>query len=299
MSLAARRGAGAVDSDRQVLHVLNRLAFGPTARRLRLCQDGRGRALHRRATRSREYPRAVRAAPSLGPAQHAGPRRGRAAAVLRPAAPGERASSRPSRRSRRNSSGRRWSSGKRRRRAILRAVLSRRQLEQVMVNFWFNHFNIFAGEGLERIWIGNYEERAIRPYALGRFRDLLFAVAKHPAMLVYLDNTQNTALAAQRRGDRLEREFRARGHGAAHPRRRWRIYPGRRRDPGARLYRVADQSADSQRVSRRRRGLRRHAPRLRPKVFLGRKLRRARPGRGRGGARYSGVEPGHRAAYRL
>ncbi len=89
---------------------------------------------------------------------------------------------------------------------IFRAVLSRRQLEQVMVNFWFNHFNIFAGEGLERIWIGNYEERAIRPYALGRFRDLLSAVAKHPAMLVYLDNTQNTALAAGGR-DRLNENF--------------------------------------------------------------------------------------------
>ena len=73
---------------------------------------------------------------------------------------------------------------------VLEAVLSRRQLQQVMVNFWFNHFNVFAGKGLDRVWIGNYEEQAIRPYALGRFRDLLFAVAKHPAMLIYLDNTQ-------------------------------------------------------------------------------------------------------------
>lgn len=76
---------------------------------------------------------------------------------------------------------------------VLEAVLSRRQLQQVMVNFWFNHFNVFAGDGLDRVWIGNYEEEAIRPHALGRFRDLLFAVAKHPAMLVYLDNTQNVA----------------------------------------------------------------------------------------------------------
>jgi uncharacterized protein (DUF1800 family) len=76
---------------------------------------------------------------------------------------------------------------------VLKAVLSRRQLEQVMVNFWFNHFNVFAGEGLDRVWIGDYEDRAIRPHALGRFRDLLFAVAKHPAMLVYLDNTRNVA----------------------------------------------------------------------------------------------------------
>jgi uncharacterized protein (DUF1800 family) len=75
---------------------------------------------------------------------------------------------------------------------IYRAVMSPRQLLEVMVNFWFNHFNIFDGKGLDRIWIGNYEE-AIRRSALYHFRDLLFAVAKHPAMLVYLDNTLNTA----------------------------------------------------------------------------------------------------------
>jgi uncharacterized protein (DUF1800 family) len=62
-----------------------------------------------------------------------------------------------------------------------------------MVDFWFNHFNVFSGKGLDDVWIGNYEQQAIRPFALGRFRDLLFAAAKHPAMLVYLDNTLSTA----------------------------------------------------------------------------------------------------------
>jgi uncharacterized protein (DUF1800 family) len=76
---------------------------------------------------------------------------------------------------------------------ILRAVLSRRQLKEVMVDFWFNHFNVFSGKGLDDVWIGNYEQRAIRPFVLGRFRDLLFATTKHPAMLVYLDNTLSTA----------------------------------------------------------------------------------------------------------
>src|SRR6516164_4451927 len=76
---------------------------------------------------------------------------------------------------------------------ILRSVLSRRQLEEVMVDFWFNHFNVFAGKDLDHLWIGDYERQAIRPFALGRFRDLLFAVTKHPAMLVYLDNTMSTA----------------------------------------------------------------------------------------------------------
>ena len=76
---------------------------------------------------------------------------------------------------------------------IRRAIESPRQLEEVMVNFWFNHFNVFAQKGLDHLWIGSYEKEAIRPYALGRFRDLLGATAKHPAMLFYLDNWQNTA----------------------------------------------------------------------------------------------------------
>jgi uncharacterized protein (DUF1800 family) len=76
---------------------------------------------------------------------------------------------------------------------ILRAVLSRRQLQEVMVDFWFNHFNVYSGKGLGDVWIGNYEEQAIRPFVLRRFRDLLFATTKHPAMLVYLDNAQSSA----------------------------------------------------------------------------------------------------------
>jgi hypothetical protein len=76
---------------------------------------------------------------------------------------------------------------------LLKAVESPRQLEEVMVNFWFNHFNVFAQKGLDHLWIGSYENHAIRPYALGRFRDLLGATAKDPAMLFYLDNWQNTA----------------------------------------------------------------------------------------------------------
>ena len=79
---------------------------------------------------------------------------------------------------------------------ILRAVLSRRQLQEVMVDFWFNHFNVFAGKELDDLWIGDYEQRAIRPFVLGRFRDLLFAATKHPAMLVYLDNTLSTSPAS-------------------------------------------------------------------------------------------------------
>jgi len=75
---------------------------------------------------------------------------------------------------------------------LLRATESDRQLQESMVDFWFNHFNVFSGKGLTRVWVGAYEQKAIRPNTMGRFRDLLEATARHPAMLFYLDNWQNT-----------------------------------------------------------------------------------------------------------
>jgi uncharacterized protein (DUF1800 family) len=77
------------------------------------------------------------------------------------------------------------------------AARSPRQLEERMVDFWFNHFNVFIGKGLDRVLVANYEREAIRPYALGRFRDLLGATAHHPAMLFYLDNWQSVAAGFQ------------------------------------------------------------------------------------------------------
>src|SRR5579862_8677926 len=71
---------------------------------------------------------------------------------------------------------------------LLRAIYSDRQLEEVMTDFWFNHFNVFAGKGPERLLLTNYEQQVIRPHALGKFEDLLVATAKSPAMLFYLDN---------------------------------------------------------------------------------------------------------------
>ncbi|WP_235840022.1 DUF1800 domain-containing protein [Derxia lacustris] len=71
---------------------------------------------------------------------------------------------------------------------LLRALRSPRQLEEVMTEFWFNHFNVFADKGPIKLLAGNYEREAIRPHAFGRFRDLLGATARHPAMLFYLDN---------------------------------------------------------------------------------------------------------------
>ncbi len=71
---------------------------------------------------------------------------------------------------------------------LIRAISSERQLQEVMVDFWFNHFNVFWGKGADRWMITSFERDAIRPHALGKFRDLLMATARHPAMLFYLDN---------------------------------------------------------------------------------------------------------------
>ncbi len=71
---------------------------------------------------------------------------------------------------------------------ILRAVYSERQLQEVMTDFWFNHFNVYIQKGADRILTTSYERDAIRPNAFGKFEDLLKATAEHPAMLFYLDN---------------------------------------------------------------------------------------------------------------
>jgi uncharacterized protein (DUF1800 family) len=71
---------------------------------------------------------------------------------------------------------------------LMRAIYGERQLEEVLVDFWFNHFNVFAGKGATRMYLTAYERDAIRPHVLGRFRTLLGAVAESPAMLFYLDN---------------------------------------------------------------------------------------------------------------
>jgi uncharacterized protein (DUF1800 family) len=76
---------------------------------------------------------------------------------------------------------------------VLRAVYSERQLNEVMVDFWMNHFNVYAAKGLDRIFVTSFEEDVVRPQVWGRFEDLLLATAKSPAMLFYLDNAQSAA----------------------------------------------------------------------------------------------------------
>ena len=80
---------------------------------------------------------------------------------------------------------------------IERGVESNAQLQEVLTDFWFNHFNVFAEKDRDRFYVSSYERDAIRPFVLGRFRDMLEVTAKHPAMLVYLDNWLNTAPDAQ------------------------------------------------------------------------------------------------------
>lgn len=75
---------------------------------------------------------------------------------------------------------------------MIRIISSKRQLYEIMVDFWFNHFNIYANKGLVKWLTTPYEREVIRPHALGRFRDLLGAVAKSPAMLSYLDNATSS-----------------------------------------------------------------------------------------------------------
>src|SRR5207248_558631 len=77
---------------------------------------------------------------------------------------------------------------------IVRAVQSEHQLQEVMTDFWFNHFNVFWGKNADRWLTPGYEMNAIRPHALGKFKNLLMATAKSPAMLVYLDNRLSSSI---------------------------------------------------------------------------------------------------------
>jgi uncharacterized protein (DUF1800 family) len=81
---------------------------------------------------------------------------------------------------------------------LYRAILSNRQLEEELADFWYNHFNVFLDKGADRFLVPTYERDAIRPHVLGRFRDLLEATASSPAMLFYLDNWQSVAPETQR-----------------------------------------------------------------------------------------------------
>lgn len=88
---------------------------------------------------------------------------------------------------------------------LYRAIYSNHQLEEVLADFWYNHFNVYLDKGADRYLVTSYERDAIRPHVLGKFKDLLRATAEHPAMLFYLDNWQSVdpqAAERMRRGIR-------------------------------------------------------------------------------------------------
>src|SRR2546422_7332901 len=96
---------------------------------------------------------------------------------------------------------------------ISRAIYSERQLQQVMDDFWFNHFNVFAGKGEDRYYLTSYERDVIQPHALGKFKDLVTQTAKSPAMLFYLDNflSADPRAAERQAAERAFRQQRRRG----------------------------------------------------------------------------------------
>jgi len=107
---------------------------------------------------------------------------------------------------------------------VMRAVYSERQLQEVMVDFWQNHFNVFSGKAAVRWYIPSYERDVIRKNALGNFKDLLLGTAQHPAMLFYLDNFESVAPNSQVAGNNNNNRLRQiLQNGDLNPRQRERI----------------------------------------------------------------------------
>ncbi len=185
--------SAAGDSDQQIIHVLNRIAFGPTAAELaHVKQVGIDRYIDEQL-HPETIPEPAMLSEKLDgldtlkldPAQlfaEYGPILPIMNGGVKPTPEEQKA-----RRQRANIIAQQARDAR-----VWRALYSHRQLQEVMVDFWFNHFNVFAGKGLDHLWVGRYEADVIRPYALGHFRDLLLATAHSPAMLFYLDNQLNT-----------------------------------------------------------------------------------------------------------
>ncbi len=96
---------------------------------------------------------------------------------------------------------------------VLRAVYGERQLDEVLVDFWLNHFNVFAQKGPEKFLLGEFERQVLRPHAWGKFEDLLLATAESPAMLFYLDNWLSADPTAKPPRPRMRRRPEGAGQG--------------------------------------------------------------------------------------
>jgi uncharacterized protein (DUF1800 family) len=184
-------GAAPLTEEQQAVHVLNRLAFGPRPGDIeRVGQMGVRRYIESQLDpASIAYPAALTERLALlGTANRGAGEVAAQFVELRKDVRNEEDGAQQRRRAGLTAIARETAEAR-----VLRAIDSPRQLEEVMVDFWYNHFNVFAGKGIDRALVASYERDAIRPYAMGSFRDLLGATAKHPAMLYYLDNHLSTA----------------------------------------------------------------------------------------------------------
>jgi uncharacterized protein (DUF1800 family) len=186
--------SSSLTEDHQILHVLDRLGYGPRPGDLeRVTRMGLARYIEQ------QLDGASSPEPQVEDALHAYPALAMSTAELvraytpapQDAASREASNTAPGPATDSASAPRRpfMITGEMQAAKVVRAVLSDHQLQEVMVDFWFNHFNVFASsDRVVRLTLPAYEREAIRRHALGRFRDLLLATAQQPAMLVYLDN---------------------------------------------------------------------------------------------------------------
>ncbi len=246
--------AAPVASDkRSILHVLNRLGYGPTAAAVDQVKRAGVQSYIDAQLRPERLPDTAMAArlsgfttlskssrdlaaeyfmPAMRERRDAQRRAGQTGAPDSPAATGQAPARTPEQteamRMQRNVI------GELSQQRILRAIYSERQLEELLVDFWMNHFNVFVGKGQVRNYLTEYERDVVRPRVLGKFRDLLGATAQSPAMLFYLDNWQSaapegvpTTADAQRNRDSVPRRF----PGTGLPDRRRRLQNPDVRDP--------------------------------------------------------------------
>jgi uncharacterized protein (DUF1800 family) len=200
-AIQAVGGAGIPDSDQAIVHVLNRIGYGPRpgdVERVRTIGVQRyiDDQLHPERIADRELPGRLAGLTTTAltareiaeryeqPALEARRERQRRAAAATSGAADT--SARDPRQQAANALVAELAEAK-----VLRAVYSERQLQEVLTDFWFNHFNVDARKNRERFLLPVYERDTIRPHVLGRFRDLLEATARDPAMLVYLDNSMS------------------------------------------------------------------------------------------------------------
>lgn len=187
--LGAPVRAAETDSAAKVLHVVNRLTYGPAPGDL-----ARVAAMGTKAFIDEQLdPDHIEESPALAEKLAALPTESMdTVRLFRERGPGAESADRPAPEAMRRIFDRAGIAALEAARARLcRAILSKRQLNELMVAFWSDHFNLGDKKGLAHLWVGSFEREAIRPHAMGHFLDLLAATAMHPAMLIARDNWKN------------------------------------------------------------------------------------------------------------